>query len=62
MRKYKRYIKKYLVYFTLGPLIVTLEACGEFILPYINANIIDIGAAQKDICLLYTSPSPRDRG
>lgn len=49
MRKYKRYIKKYLVYFILGPLLVILESCGEFILPYINANIIDIGAANKDV-------------
>lgn len=28
---------------------MTLEACGEFILPFINANIIDTGAANGDI-------------
>lgn len=49
MRKYKEYVKKYLIYFLLGPFFMILEACGEFILPYINANIIDIGAANKDV-------------
>lgn len=28
---------------------MTLEACGEFILPYINANIINKGATVRDI-------------
>lgn len=49
MRKYSGYIKKYLRYFLLGPFFMILEACGEFILPYINANIIDIGAAERNI-------------
>lgn len=49
MLKYKRFIKRYLVHFICGPLFMILEACGEFILPYINANIIDIGAANHDI-------------
>ncbi|MGN1059884.1 MAG: ABC transporter ATP-binding protein, partial [Clostridia bacterium] len=49
MKKYKKYIKKYLIYFILGPVSMIIEACGEFILPYINANIIDVGAANRDI-------------
>ncbi|MBE6631530.1 MAG: ABC transporter ATP-binding protein [Ruminococcaceae bacterium] len=48
MSKYKEHIKKYWYCFILGPLFMMLEACGEFILPYINANIIDVGAANKD--------------
>ena len=49
MKKYKPYVKKYFYCFILGPLFMTLEACGEFILPFINANIIDKGAANGDI-------------
>lgn len=35
--------------FILGPLFMILEACGEFILPFLNANIINEGAAKNDI-------------
>ena len=49
MNKYKRYVKENWYCFLLGPLFMTLEASGEFILPFINANIIDIGAANGDI-------------
>lgn len=49
MNKYKKYIKKNWYCFILGPLFMTLEACGEFIIPFINANIIDRGAANGDI-------------
>ena len=49
MNKYKPYIKKYWYSFLLGPFFMVLEACGEFILPFINANIIDKGAANGDV-------------
>lgn len=49
MKKYIVYAKKYWYSFLLGPLFMVLEACGEFILPYINANIIDKGAANRDV-------------
>lgn len=49
MKKYTPYVKKYWYSFILGPLFMVLEACGEFILPYINANIIDKGAATGDV-------------
>lgn len=49
MNKYKKYIKKNWYCFLLGPVFMTLEAAGEFILPFINANIIDRGAANRDI-------------
>lgn len=48
MKKYIKYAKKYWYNFLLGPLFMVLEACGEFILPYINANLINIGAATND--------------
>ena len=49
MKKYVEYVKKYWYSFLLGPFFMVLEACGEFILPYINANIIDKGAAEKNV-------------
>lgn len=49
MKKYVGYVKKYWYSFLLGPFFMVLEACGEFILPYINANIIDKGAAEKNV-------------
>lgn len=49
MRKYIPYAKQNWYAFLLGPLFMVLEASGEFILPYINANIINRGAATGDI-------------
>lgn len=49
MSKYKEHIKANFYCFLLGPLFMILEASGEFILPFINANIINNGAANGDI-------------
>lgn len=49
MKKYENAIRKNLYCFILGPFFMIIEACGEFILPYLNANIIDKGAANGDI-------------
>lgn len=49
MKKYKKYVKKNWYCFLLGPLFMLLEASGEFILPFINANMINVGAANGDI-------------
>lgn len=49
MNKYRPYIRKYWYHFLLGPLFMVLEASGEFILPYLSANIINNGAANGDI-------------
>ncbi len=49
MKKYKQHVKQNWYSFLLGPLFMTLEAAGEFILPFINANIINKGAATGNI-------------
>lgn len=49
MKKYREHVRKHWYCFLLAPLFMTLEAAGEFILPFINANIIDRGAANGDI-------------
>lgn len=45
MKHYFKYIRAHWYFFVLGPVCMVLEACGEFILPYISANIINVGAA-----------------
>ncbi len=49
MKRYQAFIRKHLACFILAPLFMVLEASGEFLLPFINANIIDKGAATGDI-------------
>lgn len=49
MTIYKKHIKKYWYCFFLGPLFMIMEACGEFLLPYISANIINKGVATRDV-------------
>lgn len=52
--KYKESIKKYWYCFVLGPLFMMLEAAGEFILPYISADMIDHGAAKGDVAYVLS--------
>ncbi|MDO4340035.1 MAG: ABC transporter ATP-binding protein [Eubacteriales bacterium] len=52
MNKYRDSIKKNLYCFILAPVFMILEACGEFILPYLNADVIDKGAANGDIAYI----------
>ena len=40
---------KEFILFYFRSFFMIIEACGEFILPYLNANIIDKGAANGDI-------------
>ncbi len=49
MRKYLPYAKEKWYCFLLAPLFMIFEASGEFILPYLNADIINNGAANGDI-------------
>ena len=49
MKRYRPYIKENWYCFLLGPFFMVLEACGEFFLPYLNADIINVGAANGDI-------------
>ncbi len=49
MKRYLKYAKEHWYNFLFGPFFMVLEACGEFILPFINANLINIGAASQDM-------------
>ncbi|MDE5679891.1 MAG: ABC transporter ATP-binding protein/permease [Lachnospiraceae bacterium] len=52
MSKYRDTVRKYFYCFLLGPFFMVLEACGEFILPFLNANIIDKGAAEGNVAYI----------
>lgn len=49
MKRYLRMAGKHWYCFVLAPIFMVIEACGEFILPFLNANIINNGAAMHDI-------------
>ncbi len=45
MKLYRNKVKENWYCFLLGPLFMTMEAAGEFLLPFLNANLINYGAA-----------------
>ena len=49
MKRYYKYVKPYLPYFIIGPVMMIVEVVGEVALPKLMANIINIGAVNKDI-------------
>jgi len=48
MKRYYKYVRPYLRYFILGPIMMMVEVVGEVVLPQLMANIINIGAANRD--------------
>lgn len=49
MKRYAKYVKPYLSAFICGPVLMIVEVVGEIVLPALMANIINIGAANKDV-------------
>lgn len=49
MRRYYKYIKPYLMYFILAPLMMLIEIAGEITMPYWLGKIINNGVANNDI-------------
>ncbi len=49
MKRYWKYIKPYLSAFIFGPILMIVEVLGEILLPKFMANIINIGAAERNI-------------
>lgn len=49
MRRYGKYIKPYLWAFILGPVMMIVEVVGEVMLPAMMADIINVGAANRDV-------------
>ena len=61
MKSLAVYLKEYKRESILAPLFKLLEVVFDLLVPVVVAQIIDVGVAQDNRCLLYTSPSPRDR-
>lgn len=49
MKRYVKYVKPYLSAFILGPVMMIVEVIGEVLLPAMMADIINVGAANRDI-------------
>ncbi len=49
MKRYWKYVKPYLAAFIIGPLLMIVEVLGEVLLPKFMANIINVGAANRDV-------------
>lgn len=55
MKRYYKYVKPYLLYFIVGPVMMIAEVAGEVLLPYLMAKIINNGVAQKDVSYIITT-------
>ncbi len=49
MKRYWKYVKPYLSAFILGPIFMIVEVIGEVVLPKLMANIINVGAADRNV-------------
>jgi len=49
MKRYYKYIKPYLPYFIIGPVLMIVEIVGEVFMPYLMAQIINNGVAEKNV-------------
>ena len=49
MKRYYKYMKPYLPYFILGPIMMIVEVIGEVLMPYLMAQIINNGVAERNI-------------
>lgn len=52
MKRYGKYVKPYLYAFVLGPVMMLTEVAGEVFLPAMMADIINIGAANRDVAYI----------
>lgn len=53
MKRLAKYFKNHKKYYILAPLFMMLEAAGEFILPFMNADVIDVGIATGDKAYIF---------
>lgn len=49
MKRYFKYIRPYLPYFIIGPIMMIVEIIGEVLMPYLMAQIINNGVAERNI-------------
>ncbi|MDO4296791.1 MAG: ABC transporter ATP-binding protein [bacterium] len=49
MKRYGKYVKPYLLFFILGPILMLTEVAGDILLPKMMSMIINVGVAQKNV-------------
>lgn len=49
MKRYWKYIRPYLTAFVCGPILMIVEVIGEVLMPKFMANIINVGAVQRNV-------------
>ena len=54
MKHYWKYIKPYLPYFILGPILMLTEVLGEIVLPKIMSTMINTGIPNGDISYIIS--------
>lgn len=55
MKRYYKYIKPYLPYFIIGPLMMVVEVIGEVTMPYLMAQLINNGIANRDVSYIVST-------
>lgn len=54
MKKFYKYIKPYLLYFIIGPILMITEVIGEVILPKLMSLIINNGVSGRDVSYIIS--------
>ena len=54
MKQYMKYVKPYLPYFLLAPVLMLVEVVGEVVMPKLLANIINVGIPEQNIGYIVT--------
>lgn len=49
MKRYGKYVKPYLTFFILGPILMLTEVAGDILLPKMMSMIINVGVAQRNV-------------
>lgn len=49
MKQYLKYVKPYILYFLLAPVLMLVEVVGEVVMPKLLANIINVGIPNQDV-------------
>jgi len=55
VKRYYKYIKPYLPYFIIGPLMMVVEVIGEVTMPYLMAQLINNGIANRDVSYIVST-------
>jgi len=55
MKRWFKYVKPYLLYFIVGPLLMIVEVVGEVVMPRLFARIVDVGIPNGDTSYIIST-------